>query len=68
MTDDPTVDEVSSEETSGTPTLRSTPDLVMGQRIDHYIIREQLGEGGFATVYLAQQTEPVARTVALKII
>ena len=39
-----------------------------GDRIGHYVIRELLGEGGFAVVYLAEQTEPVRRRVALKII
>ena len=39
-----------------------------GDRIGQYVIRELLGEGGFADVYLAEQTEPVRRRVALKII
>ncbi len=32
------------------------------------MIREQIGEGGFAVVYAAQQDKPVHRRVALKII
>ncbi|MCZ6836496.1 MAG: protein kinase [Planctomycetota bacterium] len=43
-------------------------DLNPGDRIGHYVIREPIGEGGFATVYLAEQTEPVSRRVALKMI
>ncbi|UCD75646.1 MAG: serine/threonine protein kinase, partial [Phycisphaerales bacterium] len=39
-----------------------------GHRIDKYVIREPLGEGGAAVVYLAEQEEPVRRLVALKII
>ena len=39
-----------------------------GDRIGQYVIRELLGEGGFADVYLAEQTEPIRRRVALKII
>ncbi|MCZ6543505.1 MAG: serine/threonine-protein kinase, partial [Planctomycetota bacterium] len=38
------------------------------QRIGSYRLLEQIGEGGFAIVYLAEQTEPVKRRVALKII
>ena len=39
-----------------------------GDHIDHYVIRDVLGEGGFAVVYLAEQTKPVRRRVALKVI
>ena len=31
-------------------------------------LREQIGEGGFGVVYVAEQTAPVARKIALKII
>ncbi|MEE9128917.1 MAG: protein kinase [Phycisphaerales bacterium] len=47
---------------------RPSGQLTLGQRIGRYIIREILGEGGFAVVYLAEQTEPVHRRVALKVI
>ena len=36
--------------------------------IDEYQLIEQIGEGGFGLVYLAQQTQPIKRKVALKII
>jgi serine/threonine protein kinase/tetratricopeptide (TPR) repeat protein len=39
-----------------------------GTRIGPYTLLEQLGEGGFGTVFLAEQSTPVARKVALKII
>ena len=39
-----------------------------GARIGPYRILELIGEGGFGSVYLAEQTEPVRRRVALKII
>ncbi len=39
-----------------------------GRAIGPYIIQELLGEGGHGEVYRAEQTEPVQRTVAIKII
>ena len=37
-------------------------------RIGPYRLLEKLGEGGFGVVYMAEQTEPVRRKVALKIV
>jgi serine/threonine protein kinase/Flp pilus assembly protein TadD len=39
-----------------------------GDVIGRYKLREKLGEGGCGVVYVAEQTEPVRRRVALKII
>src|SRR5262245_193854 len=39
-----------------------------GTRIGRYKLLEQIGEGGFGVVYMAEQQEPVRRRVALKII
>jgi len=39
-----------------------------GTVIGRYKILEKIGEGGFAMVFMAEQTEPVRRKVALKII
>jgi serine/threonine protein kinase/tetratricopeptide (TPR) repeat protein len=39
-----------------------------GDRIGPYKLREQIGEGGFGVVWVAEQQAPVRRTVALKII
>jgi serine/threonine protein kinase len=39
-----------------------------GTRIGHYKLLEQIGEGGFGIVWMAEQEEPVRRRVALKII
>jgi serine/threonine protein kinase len=39
-----------------------------GDTIGRYTLIQQIGEGGFGTVYLAEQNQPVKRQVALKII
>ncbi len=39
-----------------------------GSRIGRYKLLEQIGEGGLGVVFMAEQTEPVQRKVALKII
>jgi serine/threonine protein kinase/tetratricopeptide (TPR) repeat protein len=39
-----------------------------GHRIGNYKLLEQIGEGGMGTVFMAQQTEPVKRRVAVKIV
>lgn len=39
-----------------------------GDVIGRYKLIEQIGEGGMGTVFRAQQTEPVRRTVALKVV
>ncbi len=50
-----TVDEVRASEPPGT-------------QIGPYKLLQQIGEGGMGTVYMAEQTQPVQRKVALKII
>jgi serine/threonine protein kinase len=49
-------------------TLYSPPHECCGKQIGHYKLLEQIGEGGMGTVYLAEQTEPAQRRVALKVI
>jgi serine/threonine protein kinase/tetratricopeptide (TPR) repeat protein len=39
-----------------------------GDRIGRYKLLQQIGEGGCGVVYLAEQSEPVRRRVALKVI
>ena len=39
-----------------------------GDRIGRYKLIRQIGEGGFGTVFLAEQGQPVKRQVALKVI
>ncbi len=60
---------------SGSLTVESadagTPNVLAekpGDRIGHYKLLQQIGEGGCGVVYMAEQEEPVRRRVALKII
>jgi len=39
-----------------------------GMMIGRYKLLQQIGEGGFGVVFMAEQTEPVQRKVALKVI
>lgn len=39
-----------------------------GDLVGPYVLVEKLGDGGFGTVWLAEQEEPMQRTVALKIL
>jgi hypothetical protein len=49
--------------------LANVPDdESVGMTIGRYKLLEQIGEGGFGVVYVAEQKEPVRRRVALKII
>ena len=44
------------------------PSLIDTIIADRYKLRQEIGEGGMGTVYLAEQTQPVKRQVALKLI
>ncbi|HLN27317.1 MAG TPA: tetratricopeptide repeat protein [Gemmataceae bacterium] len=46
------------------PAVTETPGTVIGR----YKLLQQIGEGGMGTVFMAEQTEPVQRKVALKVI
>jgi serine/threonine protein kinase/tetratricopeptide (TPR) repeat protein len=52
--------------------LPPTADAPLAERpgtaVGPYKLLRQLGEGGFGVVYLAEQTEPVRRRVALKVL
>ena len=48
--------------------LADAPDEAVGQTLGRYKLLERVGEGGCGVVYVAEQTEPVRRRVALKVI
>lgn len=48
-----------------TTTLES---FEVGRRVGRYRLMEQIGEGGMGVVFVAEQTEPISRKVALKVI
>src|SRR4051812_42478083 len=50
--------------TDEAPPLAERPGAAVGP----YKLLQELGEGGFGVVFLAEQTEPVKRKVALKVI
>lgn len=54
--------------TKDDPTLRLPPSVSAGQRVGPYVLREQIGEGGMGEVWFADQTSPVRRRVALKLV
>src|SRR5207237_918518 len=47
---------------------QASPGEAPGALIGAYKLIEPIGEGGMGTVWMAQQTEPVRRLVALKLI
>jgi eukaryotic-like serine/threonine-protein kinase len=51
-----------------TRTTASPMEETLGSRIGRYKVLEKVGEGGCGVVYVAEQTEPVRRRVALKVI
>ncbi|MCA9129813.1 MAG: serine/threonine protein kinase [Planctomycetales bacterium] len=55
-------------ESQSSKSYDSALQLKPGTRIGHYKLREKIAEGGMGVVYVAEQTEPVRRKVALKVI
>lgn len=49
-------------------TLDGTQVIEPGARIGPYKLLEQIGEGGMGLVFLAEQSEPIRRKVALKVV
>jgi serine/threonine protein kinase/Tol biopolymer transport system component len=66
---DPKDDHGDPDSTSSKSAAQSgSPSLPSPSQIGPYKIRELIGEGGMGIIYLAEQTEPVRRRVALKVI
>jgi serine/threonine protein kinase len=70
--DETAAEPVSAGILPGTENGMPKPDASLaempGDRIGHYKLLQQIGEGGCGVVYMAEQDEPVRRRVALKII
>src|SRR5204863_9102097 len=56
--------EVRSGATADVPLVTEQPGTVIGP----YKLLQQIGEGGMGTVFMAEQTQPVHRKVALKVV
>jgi WD40 repeat protein/serine/threonine protein kinase len=56
------------EDPGATVPAPPNPSQQPGDTLDRYKLREKIGEGGCGVVYVAEQTEPVRRRVALKVI
>src|SRR5215510_3050966 len=64
--DEPPQDAVANQGSFASQSIAPSPSLPA--QIGPYKLLQNLGEGGMGAVYLAEQTEPVKRRVALKII
>ncbi len=71
-THDPPDDRAPPQAKAVRPTIKldlaDAPDEAVGQTLGRYKLLEHIGEGGCGVVYVAEQTEPVRRRVALKVI
>jgi eukaryotic-like serine/threonine-protein kinase len=63
-----TAQDATIDSNTGGGELDAVTGFAPGATIGRYHLVQRLGEGGFGTVFLAEQKEPVSRQVALKII
>src|SRR5204862_6889972 len=56
------------ETSAGAPAGGREEQLEIELQLGPYRILERLGKGGFGTVYVAEQTRPIQRKVALKVL
>jgi serine/threonine protein kinase/tetratricopeptide (TPR) repeat protein len=68
MHDDPTPDSSPPLHADASDTRTLSPSQAAGGTIGPYRLLERIGEGGMGDVWLAEQTEPIRRKVALKVI
>jgi eukaryotic-like serine/threonine-protein kinase len=54
--------------TLGAEEFKETYAEKEGDQLGPYKLRQQIGEGGFGTVWMAEQSVPISRMVALKVI
>jgi len=54
--------------TQQTTTLSAPVTEKAGDKVGHYKLLQQIGEGGCGVVYMAEQAEPIRRRVAFKVI
>jgi eukaryotic-like serine/threonine-protein kinase len=66
----PKIEEFLEQPFAGPATIAELPELCEGPGtvIGPYKLLEQIGEGGFGVVYMAEQQRPVRRKVALKVL
>ncbi|MFO0814159.1 MAG: tetratricopeptide repeat protein [Gemmatales bacterium] len=53
---------------SSKPDIERSSGVTSGTKVGTYVLRELLGQGGMGQVWQAEQTEPIKRTVAIKLV